>query len=375
MRRSNATAIWNDLDKKVVLLSGPRQVGKTTLAKQLRGSYEYLNFDAPEHRLILAEQSWDRDKELLILDELHKQTDWKAWVKGLYDTEGCRPRLLVTGSARLNTHRHVGDSLAGRFFHHRLHPLDVKELKGKFSADEAFNRLMTVGGFPEPLLDGGEKFYRRWRRAHLDVILRQDVMDSESVSDIKAMELLVELIRRRVGSPLSYANLARDVDKDPKTVKRWIEILEDHYVLFRVTPYHKNIARSLLKEPKLYLFDNGQVQADDPGAKFENLVALALRKELDRLEDMEGARTGLHYLRTKDGREIDFLVTLDDTPVVMIEAKWAADKVHPHFRHFAEFLPDARALQIVRELKREKTYPSGLALRRAVPWLRKMKLA
>ena len=95
----------------------------------LSNNFDYLNFDNPEHRLGLIERSWDRSKDLIIFDELHKLKNWKSWLKGIYDTEGVQPRIIVTGSAKLDTYRKAGDSLAGRFFQFRLHPLDLKEIK------------------------------------------------------------------------------------------------------------------------------------------------------------------------------------------------------------------------------------------------------
>ena len=129
MKRYLTHQIRVDLEKKIVLLTGPRQCGKTTLSKMLSDNFDYLNFDNPEHREGLLERSWDRSRDLIIFDELHKLRNWKSWLKGVYDTEGLRPRIIVTGSAKLDTYRKVGDSLAGRFFQFRLHPLDLKEIK------------------------------------------------------------------------------------------------------------------------------------------------------------------------------------------------------------------------------------------------------
>ena len=374
MDRPNAQSLREDLDTKVVFLSGPRQVGKTTLAKMLfPHTCVYLSYDSPEHRVILMEKSWDRQSDLIIFDELHKKKQWKSWLKGIFDTEGVTPKLLVTGSSHLNTYRRVGDSMAGRFFHHRLHPLDVKELRKQLSPEQAVSQLLTVSGFPEPFLKGAQVFYNRWRRSHLDIILRQDLLDNESVSDLRALETLIELLRHRVGSSISYANLARDIEKDPKTVKRWLDILENHYVVFRVTPFHRDIARSLLKEPKFYFYDTALV-ASDHGAKLENLVAVALRKELDRLEDERGMRTGLHVLRTKDGREIDFAVQLDGHITHMIEVKTTDDTPTPHFHYFNQFIPHTHQIQLVEKPRREKSFPDKREVRNLATWLAKMPL-
>lgn len=373
MKRSQENVLRADLDKRIVLLSGPRQVGKTTLSKVLYHGFEYFNHDLAEHRIALKERSWDRKAELVIFDELHKMRSWKSWLKGIYDVEGVRPRLLVTGSARLDVARKRGDSLAGRFHAHRLHPVDLKELRGQAPAAELFETLMRVGGFPEPFLDGRDRFYGRWRRSHIDIILRQDLIDLEAVRDIQSVETLVELLRARVGAPVSMSGLARDLERDPKTVKRWLTLLENLFVLFRVTPRHQNIARSLLQEPKLYFYDSGLVR--DPGARLENLVACALKKELDRVSDETGARSGLCYLRTKDKRELDFAVAVDERVLSIIEVKTSDDTPSKAFTHFSRFLPGAAKTQLVLHLKREKTYPDGTEVRALVPWLSNLELA
>ena len=369
LERGIAASIRRDLDERIVLVSGPRQSGKTTLARSLGLDHDYFNFDAAEHRLRLQEKSWDRSKPLVVFDELHKMRTWKAWLKGIFDTEGVRPRLLVTGSARLDAHRKVGDSLAGRYFRHRLHPLDLSEVRNVVEHEEALTRMLRVGGFPEPFLRDQERFYRRWRQTHTDIILRQDLIELEAVRDIQGIETLVELLRHRVGAPVSSASLSRDLERDAKTVKRWLTLLENLYVIFRVAPWHRNIARSLLKEPKYYFYDTGAVQGDD-GARFENLVACALLKQVHRIEDEDGDRASLHYLRTKDGHEIDFAVIIDGAAPVLIEAKWAEVSPSRSFQRFSRFVKRGKKLQLVRMPRGgDRTYPDGTEVRGAAPWL------
>ncbi len=367
--------IKKDLEEKIVLLSGPRQSGKTTLSKMISEDFEYFNYDLAEDRLMLNEKSWRKNCDLVIFDELHKMKNWKSWVKGIYDTWGTNPKILVTGSAKLDIYRKMGDSLAGRFFQFRLHPLDIKELKNELEGEEVFERLMKFGGFPEPCLKGEEVFYNRWKRTHLDIILRQDLLDMEkNIKNIKSIETLIELVRHRVGSPVSYNSLARDLQQDSKTIKRWIDILEELYIVFKVTPYHKNIARSLLKEPKYYFYDTGQV-VGDAGVKLENIVAAALLKELHFAEDAFGHITRLHYLKNKDGKEIDFLIVIDNIPCLMIEVKWGADSPSKNFKYFSKYLPDIRKIQLVKEIEREKSLEAGIDVLSAVKWLTGLNLS
>ena len=368
--------LLRDLDRKIILLSGPRQSGKTTLAKTLSKSFDYLNFDESEHRLLLKDKSWDRAKKLVIFDELHKMKNWKSYLKGIFDTEGVKPNIIVTGSAKLDTYRKTGESLAGRFFSFRLHPLDIKEISQFLKPTDlpkVLEKLIEVGGFPEPYLEGKLEFYKRWKKSHLDIILKQDLIDLENVRQIVSIETLIQLLRRSVGSTISYSSLARDLQCNDKTIKNWITLLENMYVCFRVFPLHKNIARSLIKAPKIYFYDSGQVLGD-VGAKLENLVACSLTKEIHFREDCFGEEMNLSFLRNKDGQEIDFIITKDDTPKAMIEVKFSDEKPSPNFVRFQKFFPSIKKIQLVQELKREKTYPSGIEVRKADLWLSKVNI-
>lgn len=362
--------ILKDLENKIIILTGPRQAGKTTLSKSLfPNDYAYLNYDLPAHRLAIKNTEWDRKKSLVIFDELHKMPQWKRWIKGIYDTEGVRPKLLVTGSAKLNTYKKVGDSLAGRYFQFRLHPIDIKEAKSLYTPEETFERLWNCSGFPEPFSKGEKIFYDRWKHSHLDVILRQDLIDLETVRDITAIETLIELLKQNVGSTVSYANLARTLEKDPKTIKRWLQVLEELYIIFKVTPYSNKISRSLLKEPKYYFYDCARIENND-GAKLENIVANALLKELHYIEDMFGAYIKLHFLKTRNGQELDFLIVINNKPAVAIEVKLSDDEPSKQFHFFEKYFSrKPKMIQLVKNISREKTFRHGLEIRSLIPWL------
>jgi len=368
MEREITPYILKDLKRKIILLSGPRQSGKTTVSKALLPDFDYFNYDDAEHRLALKEKSWDRSKPLVIFDELHKMQEWKTWLKAIYDVEGIPPSYVVTGSANMETFSKMGDSLAGRFFSFRLHPLDVREAGTLLEPREALSRIMRFGGFPEPFLENDPVFYARWKRSHLDVILRQDLLDLVAISDIKSVETLIELLRNRVCSPISYTNLASDLQKDPQTIKSWLTLLENLYVIFAVRPWHRNIARSILKEPKYYFYDTGQVKGDD-GQRLENAVACAFRKRIDFLEDTRGESRNLHYLRTKDGKELDFCITCDDVPTHIFEVKLGDADRSPAFGKFMELMKTARAIQLVGKDTRRKTFPDGLLIENAADFL------
>ena len=374
MERYLKKALLADLERKVILLTGPRQCGKTTLLRMLGNDHQYLNHDLAEHRLLIAGKRWDRDKSLIIFGELHKMNDWKSWLKGIYDVEGIPPRLLVTGSAKLDAFRKTGDSLAGRHFQFRLHPLDVKEAADNtdLEPEEVFGRLMTIGGFPEPFLHGSQRYYNRWKRSHIDLILKEDLIMLTAVRDIQSIETLIELLRSRVGSPVSANSLARDLQKSPNTIRHWLQLLVDLYVIFAVPPHHRNIARALLKQPKYYFYDNGMVIGDE-SAKLENLVACALLKEAHRLEDAEGERMRVCYIRDKEGREVDFVITRNQAPWHLIEVKWADTELSANLRRFLKDQP-VRRTQLVAEMQQAESYPSGERIVPARQFLRDLPL-
>ena len=376
MERYLKKYIQEDLDKKIILLTGPRQVGKTTLSKILKKNFDYFNFDNMDDRLSLHEKSWDRSKSLVVFDELHKLKNWKSWLKGIYDTEGLPPAILVTGSAKLDTYKKVGDSLAGRFFQFRMHPLDLKEIHSFLTPenpDPELDKLLQLGGFPEPFLNGTRRFYNRWKKSHLDIILKQDLIDLENVQQIIQIETLIQLLKLRIGSPISYSSLARDLQCSDKTVKRWLTILENMYVLFKVPPFHKNIAKAIRKAPKFYFYDTGQVLGD-AGVRLENSVACAIQKEIHFREDCFGEERKLYYIKNKDGKEIDFCIASNAIPSLLIEVKWRDNHLSPNFEKFRKFFPDIKMIQISKELHREKTFSNGAELRKAAKWLSGLSL-
>jgi predicted AAA+ superfamily ATPase len=374
MRRYLEDQIKKDLSEKIVLVSGPRQVGKTTLSKQLLSPFVYLNFDSGADRALIRKEQWPKDADLIIFDELHKMKNWKAWIKGIYDTRGIPPSLLITGSARLDVSRKGGDSLAGRYLSWRLHPLTVKEICAFLdeSPKQALDNLLVFGGFPEPYLKKDEIEAKRWRRTHVDTIIREDLLDLERVRDLKAIEILIDLLKERVGSLTSYSTLAEDLQVSIHTVKHWLQILENLCLIFPVRPYHRNISRSLLKESKYYFYDIGAVEGD-LSAKLENTVAAALLRDLHFRGDSMGSHVALHYLRDKEKNEVDFLAVIDNRPVLMVEVKAKDDSFSRSLFRFRKYLPGARAIQVVHGLGRRKE-SAGVEMMSAAEFLANVKI-
>ena len=392
MKRYLDDLITADLQRKLVFVTGARQVGKTTLSQQLQAlatPSHYLNYDVAADRAVIERQSWAPDAKLLVLDELHKKSGWKPWLKGVIDGRPVGQQQLVTGSARMDTFRQSGDSLAGRFLVWRLHPISVKEwcehspqaVAGQPpTPDAALTHLLNRGGFPEPCLfaanPSGDKNAQRWRAQYADGLVREDVLEFSRIQEVGGMRVLLELLRERVGSPLSLASIGRDLGLSQPTVKRFIDILQALYIVFTVQPWHHNIARSLLQSPKVYFFDTGMVggtQADTTnnalmGLRLENAVATMLLKHVEFLQDSEAAPVGLHYVRTKDGSEIDFALSCGNLLTHLIECKWADNAPHKAFARFMPLWPNAQAVQLVRHLRNPELH-NGVNVVPAAPWL------
>ena len=335
-------------NRQMIFLSGPRQVGKTTVAGMLGESFranQYFNWDNQTHRetilqgpdAISTELGLDRlqaELPLCAFDELHKYRDWRDFLKGFFDQYEERARVLVTGSASLATFRRGGDSLMGRYFPYTLHPVSVAEcvgLPGRHATgglvngqpepieDDQWNALWKFGGFPEPFLKADQRFYNRWRTLRTEQLFREDLRDLTRIQELSQVEILAGLLRRQVGQLTSYSWLAKRVRVSVDTIRRWIVTLESLYFCFTVKPWHNNIARALRKEPKYYLWDWSQV--DDPGARAENMVANALLKAVHWWTETGAGDFGLHFIRDKQKREVDFLVTRDQQPWFLVEVK------------------------------------------------------
>lgn len=346
--------IVTDLIAKMVFLGGPRQVGKTTLANELlagAGAGRYFNWDFDADRRAILQNKWSDQDRMLVFDELHKFPRWKNWVKGVFDVQATAHQILVTGSARLDVYKQGGDSLLGRYHYWRLHPFTLDECPSDISAQEAFDRLMRVGGFPEPFIANDARQSRRWRTARLDRVLQEDIRDLANIRQIQTLRIFLDLLRARTGGMVVLSNLAQEVQISAVTAKAWLQALERMYLVFSVYPYTKASTRAIQKPPKVYFFDNADVP-DEKGARFENLVAAHLLKRLHYLEDRDGYRCELTFIRDKEGREVDFAILIDGKLQEIIEVKYSDDSISPSLRYYKERLKPPHVTQIVALLGR-----------------------
>ena len=333
--------------RQMLFVMGPRQSGKTTTAQALKDSFpkiHYYNWDKEIHKDIIIAGSdaiaqeikleqiqEDNITPLIIFDEIHKYSDWKMFLKGFYDTFPNQAHILVTGSARLDVYKKGGDSLMGRYFSLRHHPISVAELcyitpysqetrpKPQEISGSDFSKLLDFGGYPDPFLQADKRFYNKWSELRQQQLFKEDIRDLTRVYELDRFELLAKLLTSQVGQLTSYNQLAKKIKVNNKTIENWIKILESSYYCFSIRPWSKNITRSLLKEPKYYLWDWSLCK--NVGEKAENFIASHLLKATQFWSDYGFGKYEIYFLRDKDKKEVDFLITRDETPWILIEVK------------------------------------------------------
>ncbi len=362
--------------RQMVFVMGPRQSGKTTVAQSIIDQSKiakYFSWDNVDDRdLILqgtkavadsvALSTLKDSKPIICFDEIHKYPNWRDFLKGFYDSYPDKTRILVTGSAKLDVFSRGGDSLMGRYFPFRFHPLSVAELVRKqFSTktdllqqpkkidDDLFQALWKFGGYPDPFLKQSNAFHRRWQKLRAQQLFREDIRDLTRIQDLGRLELLAKYMKQNASKQITYSNLAKQLRITDKTVREWLAVLKSVYFCFEIKPYSKNVTRSLLKEPKFYLWDWSL--CIDNGSRAENFIALALLKAVNYWNDVGLSDYELHYLRDKDKREVDFIIVKDNQPWMLIEVKHKNNKaISPHLHYFQNQLKAKYALQVVIEM-------------------------
>ena len=356
----------------MAFVAGPRQVGKTTTCTSFRASQHYFNWDNEndaslflEGPAAVAEKIGVSQNRTIVFDELHKYPHWRNFLKGFYDSYARdRFNIVVTGSSRLDIYRKGADSLMGRYFLYHMHPLSVAELAHQKMTEKEisrpqsisisnFERLERFGGFPEPFLKHNVRFFNRWKRTRLKLLFREELRDVTRIYEVGQVELLAEFIRQHAGQLINYASLARKIRASQDSIRRWIEVLESLYYCFLIRPWTKNLTRSLLKEPKVYLTD--WALADKPGVRFENMVGCHLLKAVTWWQDLGLGEYGLHFLRTKDKREIDFLVSREGRPWFIVEVKSSHTRpLNKSLEYFQTRIGAKHAFQIAADAEFEK---------------------
>jgi len=357
MKRYLEEQIRKDLRKKMVFIGGPRQVGKTTLALQIGSQRGYLNWDDRDHREKILKRELPAT-EIVIFDELHKYKTWRNYLKGLYDTRKEAQKFLITGSARLDYYRRGGDSLQGRYFYLRLHPITLDELGTSTQKD--LESLFHLGGFPEPFLSGNQIDAQRWSRLYRQRLFEEDILKIEVIEDVGNAELLLLRLPELVGAPLSIENIRHDLGVSFKAVKRWLMLFEFFYAIFFLSPFGAPQIRAVKKERKHYHFD--WVLIKDKGHRFENMIACHLLKWVHFLQDVEGRDVSLCYFKDREKREVDFVIEENKEPICFIEAKLSENSISPSLNYLKRKFPNIPAFQLVMNTKKDFVNQFGVRL-------------
>ena len=358
--------------RQMALVSGPRQVGKTTACRAVADAY--LNWDNMDERRLLLKGpaeiatavGLDRLRArpaVAVIDELHKHSKWKGLLKGLFDTYGDRAKWIVTGSSRLDVFRRGGDSLMGRYLLYRVHPWSVAEclrpeitekaIRPPREIDEDDWRALVVhGGFPEPFLKRDPRFTNRWRSLRHEQLSKEDLRDVTRVQELGAIEVLMRVLEERSAQQMVYSNLATEIGVAVDTIRRWIDLLGRLHLGFLVRPWFRNVTKSLRKEPKWFLRDWSGIA--DEGARAETLVACHLLKATEGWTDLGLGHYELRYLRDKLKREVDFVVVRDGKPWFLVEVKKADANLSPALAHFQAQTGAEHAFQVVLDLPYEE---------------------
>lgn len=370
MKRYLESQVRQDLKRKMVFVGGPRQVGKTTLARQILGKSGagYLNWDVPGQRDLILRQTFPKSR-LWVFDEIHKYRRWRNYLKGVYDAREAGQQILITGSARLDYYRFGGDSLQGRYHYLRLHPLTVAELKLTAAAD--FISLLTLGGFPEPFLGGSEREARRWSNDYRSRLVREDLTDLEQVQDLGSIELLMTRLPDLTGSPLSVNGIAEQMRISHRTISKWLDILERLYAIFFVLPFGSPKIKAVKKARKHYHFDWSLIP--DAAFRFENLVASHLLKWVHFRADTQGFTAELRYFRDIEGREVDFVVLENGRPTLLVECKSSDRDVSTPLRYLKQRFPETDAWQVSAHGEKDYVTREGIRVAPAVALLTTLK--
>jgi len=344
-------------DKKILLVTGARQAGKTTIAKQFMEGFTnkiYFNYDSDRKYLLnnpkfYEEQNKTDDSPLLaVFDELHKYKNWKTYMKGNYDRNRDDFRFIVTGSGDLNISYKTKESLAGRFelihvfpftlnefFSRRTYndffknPVELSGFNNNKASSETMENLLSTSPFPEPFLKSSKHFYKRWAKSYFPQIINIDLKYSAVFHELDKLETLFDILSLKVCSGFSFSNVANDIEVSPPTVKQWMKLLESHFLTFSITPYGK-FTRTIKKQKKVYLHDYGRIENES--SKYENFIALELFRFVKNASDI-GEEVDIFYLKDKDQREVDFLITYNGKPFLLIEAKENEEETK-NLKHF-----------------------------------------
>ncbi|PCI24831.1 ATPase [Candidatus Peregrinibacteria bacterium] len=312
----------------VVGLLGPRQVGKTTLAKSIAKDFQkslYLDLESPSDREKLSDPEFylqQHEDSLVIIDEIQREPELFLVLRSLVDKNRISGRFLLLGSASPDLIRHSSESLAGRIVYHELHPFLMQEVD--FSSDD--KKLWVQGGFPESFLSEKDKSFQ-WRQAYLRTFLERDLPQLDIKTPSRQLYRFLVMIAHSHGQILNMSKLASALDVSVPTVKRYLDILEETYIIRRIHPYFYNVKKRMIKSPKVYIRDSGLLHYLLNIHNFESLYSHPVFGNswegfvLEQIMGMLPVNYEIYYYRTVAGAEVDVLIVDADQNISLVEIK------------------------------------------------------
>jgi predicted AAA+ superfamily ATPase len=330
----------------VVTMTGPRQSGKTTLARMAFPDRPYISLETPSERQFAGDDPLGflgRLGEGAILDEIQRAPELLSYLQGMVDEDPVPGRFILTGSQNLALLDGVSQSLAGRTALLELLPLDLAEIRRFGGSADDLDTAIWRGGYPrihDRDLPAGE-----WLSDYTATYLERDVRNLLAVGDLESFHTFLRLCAGRVGQLLNLASLAADCGVSQPTARRWLSTLEASFIAFRLPPFHANLGKRLSKRPKLYFYDPGlavgllgieqpEQLAAHPlrGAMFEGWVI----SEIVKWHRHRGRRPQISFFRERDRLEID-LVLEHGAELTLVEAKAGRTPASEHFAAFPAF--------------------------------------
>jgi predicted AAA+ superfamily ATPase len=331
----------------VVTILGPRQAGKTTLAKHFLKNYGYANLEDPEQREIATTDPrafLASLKERSVIDEIQRVPELLSYIQVAVDQKKANGQFVLTGSHQLSLREAISQSLAGRTALLHLLPLSITELQQAGILRDADFETHAFTGFLPRIHEQAQRpaiAYANYYQTYVE----RDVRQLIQLKDATLFEKTLKLLAGRVGQVVDYSSLANDVGVDAKTIRNWISILEASFILFKLPPYFENFGKRAIKSPKYYFTEPGllchllgirepaQITRDPlVGAIFENLVIL----ECVKSQHNQGRPAELYYFRDAKGNEVDLLIP-DGRQLKALEIKSAATFKQDHLKGLRRF--------------------------------------
>lgn len=305
----------------VIAMMGPRQSGKTTLAKHLFPDYLYVNLEFPDIRLMAENDPrfFLSQSKHMIIDEIQRIPDLFSYIQGLVDEDDER-KYILTGSNNFKLLHSISQSLAGRVSFFTILPFSIEEVRKAniFSTDLYENifrgwypRVVALHNNPE-----------EWYQGYIQTYLEKDVRDMSSIHMIEQFYTFLQVLATHAGNALNYTTVAKEVGVSPNTIRGWISILEASYIVYKLRPYHSNIKKRLVKSSKIYFYDTGLLcsllsikNKEDLsahpfiGALFENFIV----SEYIKKQSIDDSIGNLFYFRDVNGNEVDLILNSGKT--------------------------------------------------------------